>query len=65
VLPLSGDKSALGENKEALLSLDERKEDSDVKKAVTKVYSAVALSIKTSRRDRRRASIGSFCVTRV
>ena len=30
------------------------------KKAVTKVYSAVALSISTRRMERRRASIGSF-----
>lgn len=33
------------------------------KNVVTKVYSAVALSMRTSIRDRNNASTGSFCIT--
>ncbi len=57
-----GDMSGVGDNKELLLSRD----DSDVaglvvKNEVTKLYSAVVLSIKTNKTDRRRASSDSLC----
>ena len=51
----------VGENNELLVSLDAcNKGVSVVKNVVKKVYSAVALSIKTNNRDRKSASTGSF-----
>lgn len=60
--PLVGDNRAEGENSKPL-SLEEGNgaTGSTMKKVVTNVYSAVALSISTRRRDRKSASTGSFC----
>jgi hypothetical protein len=51
----------VGENSELLDSLGSVEANlSGVKNVVTKEYSAVALSIRTNRRDRKSASMGSF-----
>lgn len=60
-LPPVGDRRAVGESSEESDSCEGR-DASRVKNAVMKVYSAVALSIRTSKRDRNSASTGSFCV---
>lgn len=57
-----GDNIAVGEKREPLVDLDDGSgaTGSIEKKLVTKVYSAVALSMRTSNKDRRSASVGSF-----
>ena len=60
--PLVGDNIAVGEKSESVVDLDDGSgtTDSMEKKLVTKAYSAVALSMRTSNNDRRSASAGSF-----
>lgn len=58
----SGERTGNGEAKEVMLSEPSELRDSmEMKKDVMKVYSEVALSMNTSRRDLRIASRGSFC----